>query len=214
MRALLLPTLALLTAGASAQTVLPTSYAMPNGYGVANGGSFNYWDARYSGSGDRLQDYAPLSGGLGDLTDGVIATQRWEQVENLDGTGPYVGWNKGEPWLITFEFASSQSFHTVTVWHDDANGFGDIAPPAAFTVTVGGVTQRFEVVDPPGDAPFASVLTLAPGMVGHQLVLGVERFSNGVMLSEVQFTAAVPEPSAALLLAAGLAALRLRRGRA
>lgn len=196
----------LLTAVAQAAVpVMPTSYAMPNGYGMASGGSFNYWDKSYTGSGNPSQDYSPLSGGLGDLTDGVIATENWHLVENVEGTGPYVGWNLGEPWLITFQFAQAQTFETVTVWYDDPDGLGDVAPPAAFTVTVNGVTQRFEISDAAGAVPTFSVLTLQPGMVGSSLVLGVERFNNGVMLSEVQFTATpVPEPASALLLSLGL----------
>lgn len=200
---------------ALAQTVVaPTSYDMPNGYGQANMGSFNYWDKAYTGSGNTSLDFAPLSGGLGDLTDGVVATGRWDTVENLEGTGPYVGWAAIDP-VITFHFAQAHSFSRVTVWHDDANGYGNVATPMAFTVTVGGQSQRFEITDPPGDTPFASTLVLGPGFTGSSLQLQVHRFDTATMLSEVQISA-VPEPASAALLAAGaglLLALR-RRSRA
>ncbi|MFV2066020.1 MAG: hypothetical protein ACC645_03505 [Pirellulales bacterium] len=46
--------------------------------------------------------YASLSGGLGDLTDGVIATENWYIVEPPDGpNGPYVGWNHGNTPVIS-----------------------------------------------------------------------------------------------------------------
>ncbi|GCL62445.1 hypothetical protein AQPW35_15260 [Rubrivivax pictus] len=200
---------------AAAQTVVtPTAYDMPNGYGQANLGSFNYWDKAYTGSGDTSLDFAPLSGGLGDLTDGVIATGRWDAVENLEGTGPYVGWAGIDP-VITFHFAQSHSFSQVTIWHDDANGHGNVATPMAFTVTVGAQSQRFDITDPAGDAPFASTLVLGPGFTGSSLQLQVHRFDTATMLSEVQISA-VPEPASAALLAAGaglLLALR-RRGAA
>ncbi len=200
---------------AAAQTVVtPTAYDMPNGYGQANLGSFNYWDKAYTGSGDTSLDFAPLSGGLGDLTDGVIATGRWDAVENLEGTGPYVGWAGIDP-VITFHFAQSHSFSQVTIWHDDANGYGNVATPMAFTVTVGAQSQRFDITDPAGDAPFASTLVLGPGFTGSSLQLQVHRFDTATMLSEVQISA-VPEPASAALLAAGaglLLALR-RRGAA
>lgn len=203
--------LATLTALPSlAQTVVaPTSYDMPNGYGRAHDGSFNYWDKAYTGSGNTSLDFAPLSGGLGDLTDGVVATDRWDRVENLEGTGPYVGWSLMDP-VITFHFATTHTFGQVVVWHDDANGYGNVATPQAFTVTVGGRSQRFEITDPAGDAPFASTLTLGAGFTGDTLSLQVHRFDSATMLSEVQISA-VPEPATALLWLAGVGWFGLRR---
>lgn len=199
---------------AAAQTVVaPVAYDMPNGYGQANSGSFNYWDKAYSGSGSTTTDFDPLSGGLGDLSDGVIASQRWDMVENLEGTGPYVGWAGIDP-VIDFHFAQSHTFSQVVVWHDDADGYGNVATPAAFTVTVGAASQTFQITDPVGDAPFASTLVLGAGFTGSSLQLQVHRFDTATMLSEVQISA-VPEPASAALLAAGaglLLALRRRGG--
>src|SRR5438067_2130557 len=70
----------------------PISYDMPNGFGRASGGMYNYWDKQYTGTGSTMTDGALLTGGLGDLTDGVIAGGHWYDVENIQGTGPYVGW--------------------------------------------------------------------------------------------------------------------------
>ena len=75
-------------ATAEASFVTPTSYDMPNGYT----GSYEYWDESYTGSGNTAADGDPLSGGLGDLTDGVVASDNWYVVEAPLGPGPYVGW--------------------------------------------------------------------------------------------------------------------------
>jgi len=71
--------------------VAPDSYDMLNG----NTGSYNYWDETYNGSGCVTCDNAALSGGRGDLTDGIIATEtglspkrRWATV--LMSAGPSI----------------------------------------------------------------------------------------------------------------------------
>ena len=92
---------------AHAVPISAVSYDMLNGNGVASSGNFNYWDLNYSGAGATTVDNAALSGGLGDLTDGVIASDNWINVENLAGTGPYVGWRHvvaPDP-KVTFRFA-------------------------------------------------------------------------------------------------------------
>ena len=68
--------LATFGAGAASATTL-TSYSMPNG----NTGSYTYWDDTYSGSGDVTVSNSALSGGTGDLTDGVIAGDNWFVTE-------------------------------------------------------------------------------------------------------------------------------------
>jgi hypothetical protein len=87
-----------MTAGfnpASAVTVqVPVDYYnMNNGAGTGQFGDFQYWDGTYSGAGNRTTDNAPLSGGKGALTDGIIANNRWDYHATNNGTGAYVGWN-------------------------------------------------------------------------------------------------------------------------
>lgn len=202
-----------LAASAQAVQVMPMIYEMVNGYGQASGGSYNYWDGSYNGYGNPRQDGALLTGGTGDLTDGVVATQGWWAVENVEGTGPYVGWRDMDP-HIHFYFMDDQNFESVTVFHDDADGFGNVSAPFGFVVTVGtrdasrpSRSQTFFIDDPVGDAPFASTLALGPGWVGDALFLQVLRRDGAVMLSEVTFQAMpVPEPATWALWLAGVAA--------
>lgn len=61
-------TLVFLSAASSAYAGLtPDSYSMLNG----NTDSSNYWDETYTGSGCVTCDNAALTGGRGDLTDGM-----------------------------------------------------------------------------------------------------------------------------------------------
>lgn len=72
---------------AQAGQIAPVSYDMLNG----ETGSFTYYDETYNGSGNPQGTLSALSGGLGDLTDGVIASQNWNVAEQA-ANGPYVGW--------------------------------------------------------------------------------------------------------------------------
>ena len=185
--------------GSAAWAITPDSYSMLNG----NSGSYNYWDQIYNGTGCTTCDNAPLSGGTGDLTDGVIATTNWFVAEAPPGNGPYVGWAIDPS--ITFHWNAPVSIDSVTFWFDDADGNGGVSAPAS--VTVNGT--NYAISDPPGPAPFAFT---ASGVSFSGTDLGVQIFRrNGwVFLSEVQFASSVPEPESLALLLAGLSALGLR----
>ena len=141
-------TLVILGAASSAYAALtPDSYNMLNG----NSGSYNYWDETYNGAGCVTCDNAALSGGRGDLTDGIIATDNWFVTEAPAGNGPYVGWTL-DP-TITFHWNAPVNVSSVTFHFDDSNGSGGVSAPAS--VDVNGI--NFLISDPAGSALFAFV---------------------------------------------------------
>ena len=80
--------LAAMAGPVKAAFVSPVTYDMRNG----DTGSYNYWDKNYTGSGSTTTDSALLTGGLGDLTDGIVTTLNWYAAEPpTGGDGPYVG---------------------------------------------------------------------------------------------------------------------------
>nr|WP_321467408.1 PEP-CTERM sorting domain-containing protein [uncultured Desulfobulbus sp.] len=184
-----------------AAPVSPTSYDMPNGYT----GSYEYWDESYNGAGNTTVSGAALSGGLGDLTDGVIATGNWYVVEQPQGPGPYVGWSNIDPEII-FHFAGNTVFDSVTIYFDDANGAGGVSAPTG--VTINGT--YFSVNDPTGSDPFSVSFTLG-NLTTDTLSIVLARGNQWVFASEFTFASAgtcpVPEPTTVLLFGAGLSGL-------
>lgn len=182
--------------------VYPVSYDMPNGDGTASGGSYNYWDKEYTGAGSTTTDSAPLSGGLGNLTDGVIATDNWHMVENGFGTGPYVGWINRDP-TITFNFAGPVYIDDITLHLDDANGFGGVSLPSAIVYRVdGGAPMTSVVTDPATLTPIAWVIDLNQ-VVNGTVEITLKRQNFWVFMSEVEFSGSasgVPDASNAALL--------------
>ncbi len=159
---------------------------MPATYDLLNGesGSYTYYDDDYNGNGNNSQPLAPLSDGLGDLTNGVIATQHWNG-SNL----PYVGWKSIEP-TITFHFAEHIRLDGITLHVDDSGGGGGVVPPSDIVLVMGGTTLSFEVTDPGGNAPFAiQLVDLNLTGTSVDVTLEDDNFSNSryMMLSEVQF---------------------------
>ena len=200
-----------LTPAAQASVINVSSYNMLNGDGQAHGGSYNYWDKSYNGIGAVTTDHSTLTGGTGDLTDGVIATQNWFDVENGAGTGPYVGWLNYNP-TIDFLFASLVNFTSVTFHFDDADGNGGVSQPLSVAVNGNGTVVPTNV----GSAPFAFTIDLT-GLTANQLTVDITRGNAWVFLSEVTFEgdiAAVPLPAGGILLLGALGGLAaLRRGR-
>jgi hypothetical protein len=209
MKTVLLAAALCMTAGmATASTVNPVSYDMPNG----SQGSFTYFDDSYSGSGNKAVPGAALWGGLGDLTDGVIATQNWNVTP-----GAYVGW-QSDP-IITFHFDQVYAFSAITLHFDDSNGLGSVFQPTS--VSVNGV--GYTVPDNPGAAPFAFTADLA-GLQADSLTVQIFRTPglSWVFLSEVSFdgdvptsaaVAAVPLPAGGILLIGALGMLGFTRRR-
>lgn len=188
-----------------AASVVPLSYTMLNG----NTGNYTYWDESYTGTGDVTGDGAPLSGGTGDLTDGVIATDNWNVVEAPAGNGPYVGWYDLDP-EITFAFGTAHGFTFVRFYFDDADGYGGVFSPDA--VTVNGITGL--VADPGGPAPFSYTLDLTSLAPTDTLRTTITRGGPWTFLSEVTFyVATVPLPTGLPLLAGALGCLGLLRRR-
>jgi hypothetical protein len=175
------------TEDVAAAAVIAVSYDMPNGNGTATGGFFNYWDRDYTGNGSVAPFSAPhtndgeaLSGGLGDLTDGVIATQDWFFVGSAAGDGPYVGWQDIDP-RITFHFASSVTIDTVTLHLADST-FSEVEPPNNANID----GTNFTIVNPVADVPF-SVSFSGLGFTGSELTLELRQSGRWIFLSEVTF---------------------------
>ncbi len=200
-KSVLSATLALLVSSSiQAATVSPVSYDLQNG----NSGSFNYWDDSYTGTGNNQLDGANLTGGLGDLTDGVIATQNWNLVEGPRGPhGPYVGWVNKNP-TVNFHFGSIVNIDSITVYADDANGYGGVASPLSITIN----GTNFSVTDPITADPL--VLTFDNlGLSTADVDITFYRRSSWVFVSEVTFdnASAVPVPAAAWLFGSGVRGL-------
>ena len=136
---------------AFAAPISAATYEMYNGNGEASDPhSYNYWDREYdgigsvSGLGPKTSDHEYLSGGTGNLTDGVIPGSNYHEVENLEGTGPYVGWRNYNP-VITFHFTSLTTIDTVNVFVDDDDGYGRVNLPSQVDITMGGITRTFVI---------------------------------------------------------------------
>lgn len=183
---------------AQAATVAPLSYT----YVVAPNGGAAYKDDTYNGV-------------LGELADGVSATQDWQPTDGFNRTGPNVGWQNVTP-TIRFNFDQAYDFAGLVMNFQDGQGTFGVAIPVS--ITVNGVTSPMLTGGSTAgalDAPM-DLSSLAPT---DELLVTVNRGPSAwIMLSEFTFegtpASAIPLPGGLpmLLGALGLfAALRKRR---
>lgn len=199
-----------LVAGPAAASGIPVeSYDMNNGHGQASGGSFNYWDRFYTGVGATTVDDAPLSGGVGDLTDGFAAADFWYNLENGAGTGPYVGWYspvRSNP-VAQFNFSLEWTVEQIRV-HIDNSLVGGVQQPLAYLVN--GNAWSFTPLDP---FTIGWVTLAGAPVTGNQLSLTFvnQTFAHWIFVSEVELTGThgdpIPEPASSALLLMGLGLL-------
>lgn len=134
-----------------------TSYDMNNGNGANQftnpTGGQNYFDFTYTqtgqstpyknanqnGSGTNMiptaanSNAAPLTGGTGLLTDGVIPLANYSQVSGTT-SGQYVGWKYQDP-TIVFHLASGQSVGQIKLYVAADNSGGLVGSPSNVTLT-------------------------------------------------------------------------------
>lgn len=199
--------------GIAQGNVVPVSYDMLNG-GI---GTYNYLDNTYNGSGDPAAAYTWLSGGLGQLTDGVLGASN--VTANLGNGKAYewVGWFRTDP-VITFDFGNVIELWTIGI-HSCSAGFGSGIVlfnnvKLSFSndgVNFGGdinyaptVAEREEVA--------ASFKTVALNKEARYLRAEFTNEQNWTFLSEVQFTGIAPatetpEPGSLAAMISGLGAL-------
>ena len=155
-----LSALALSSTAAFADLIGVTSYDMNNGNGATQfttpTGAQNYFDFTYTNSTTHVLDpnagkngsnqlvpnnaapkNAPLAGGTGKLTDGVIAEQVYSLVSSTNGTisnatylngqpSQYVGWKYQDP-QITFHLAAGQNVGSIALFVANYNpAIGDM----------------------------------------------------------------------------------------
>ena len=177
------------------------SYSMLNGAS----GYYNYRDYTYQNAlgvvnPNANTDFAWLSGGKGLLTDGIGASVSWDGgFVNPPGVnqGQFVGWYL-EP-LVTFYFTQAVQFSNMRV-NFDLSYTGDVGPPGPLTVN--GVP--YAVTIPTGTAPFWADFDLTGSLVTNTQAVQFTRGAPWLMVSEVQFVTATPEPGSLVLLATGV----------
>lgn len=216
---------------------------MPISYDMNNGDSHSFktfHDDTYNGSGNPNLDTSPLSGGLGQLTDGLFGNDNF--LDTGCGGGSivaycWVGWINTNPVTITFNLGGVQNISQVNVhgsdWNTDQILFWDTAVYSFSNdgITFGNAITRTTVagdhIPVPGDPQHNTAhflnqdVTQSAQFVKIELSPTINTGGNAgrfIFVDEVQLFGPgavggqTPEPATVTMLAGGLlAGLYFRR---
>lgn len=182
--------------------VQPLAYDVPNG----ESGAFTYFDDLYSGVGSKETALSLLSGGVGDLTDSIVATENWFTNPSL-----YVGWRSVNP-TISFYLPQLTTISRIVVHVDDSNGAGGVFTPESVEIRAGDFVFSKALADPRRSRPLA-VDFPALSLTDQRIDVTINRrIGAWVMVSEVEFYGVtVPGPATLAIPCAALLAARRRR---
>ena len=202
---------AVVTSFAQAVPLAADSYDMRNG-GTSTPGSSLRDDSYLGGSGNPAVPYSLLSGGRGDLTDGIVAPSNWDLTP-----GPFVGWSQAVEANPTITFHFGQMIDLASVKVHINKGYA----PGSVDLTMGGITRHVDIDLGLTGAANAWAEFSDLGLTGDTLVLRLNDHARDViardwiLISEVSFagapTAPVPEPGSFALMLAGLLAVNASR---
>jgi len=163
---------------------IPGSRIEPLTYETLNGetGAYQYWDDTYFPN-PPTANMQPLSGGKGQLSDGIVATTNWNA-----NPYPYVAWAWAFNPTVNFQFDKSYNFNKVRIHVDDSNGYGAVFPPSMIKVTSNNQqTLSQTIFDPPSGSPFWIELDIT-GFQGDEVSVQIfQTTGNWVFVSEIEF---------------------------
>jgi len=173
---------------AHAELLTVSSYDTYNG----DKGSYTYIDDNYTGSGNSMLEGDWLFGGLGKLTDGVVASGSWittEQVSNTDTNGQYLGWYTHQLVAITFHFNQLISLQRFSVYADDGEyqgviRYGGVAAPSSVQINDG---QSFALGDIVNEGPNTYTFDTTPLVTDQITLTFTPNEKYWVFLSEITF---------------------------
>lgn len=131
-------------------------------YEMKNGAKVTYLDDTYSAQGGPFGVNVPLSGGTGDLTDGIIPTASYNGGNNI----PFVGWRRSDypannnAIPLTFKYTKDTIVSKVEISVDDPLPKTSGGVTAPDKVSIGGVEYDFPANTDPQTGPYTATIQL------------------------------------------------------